>query len=283
MKIENLKYFLSVVQYGSINQAADKLFLSQQNLGFIIRNLEKELAMELFIRNHKGVTLTEDGEQFLPYAQQIVALYDEFYLLRKPATSNVLQLYTTPALGQQISELQGNTIGGHYYLSLYKHSANELYDMVKNNEPGIFFLPVYDGKPEFIAKMPHKYLIAQDHSWVTICHESSPLVSLNTDITSALEHTVRISDTYKWANVPNFINVNDLNMCKKLMREKGFIYSTTYHFYRMNFSDSEWHIIETKENIVTDYILLFHLEDGMDVRRVKADLLHQLNEIFEIE
>ena len=51
----------------------------------------------------------------------------------------------------------------------------------------------------------------------------------------------------------------------------------------MNFSDSEWRIIETKENVVTDYILLFHLEDGMDVRRVKADLLHQLNEIFEIE
>ena len=47
MKIENLKIFLVAAQSGSIRKAADLLFVSPQNLSFIIRNLEQELKVQL--------------------------------------------------------------------------------------------------------------------------------------------------------------------------------------------------------------------------------------------
>ena len=44
MKIENIRLFLDVVRYGSINKAAEKNFIAQQNLSVTIKNMEKELA-----------------------------------------------------------------------------------------------------------------------------------------------------------------------------------------------------------------------------------------------
>ena len=42
MKIENIRLFLDVVRYGSINKAAEKNFIAQQNLSVTIKNMEKE-------------------------------------------------------------------------------------------------------------------------------------------------------------------------------------------------------------------------------------------------
>ena len=39
MKIENIRLFLEVVQLGSINKAAEKLYISQQSLSTIMKNM----------------------------------------------------------------------------------------------------------------------------------------------------------------------------------------------------------------------------------------------------
>ena len=80
MKIENIRLFLEVVQLGSINKAAEKLYISQQSLSTIMKNMEAELGVELLVRNHKGIALTADGEKFLACAQTIVSAFDEFRL-----------------------------------------------------------------------------------------------------------------------------------------------------------------------------------------------------------
>ena len=62
MKIENIRLFLDVVRYGSINKASEKNFIAQQNLSVIIKNMEKELDTTLFERNNTGIILTKaDG------------------------------------------------------------------------------------------------------------------------------------------------------------------------------------------------------------------------------
>ena len=72
MTIQQLQYALAVVDHGSINEAAKHLFVSQPGVSHVIKELEQELGVTLFIRTNRGITLTADGEEFLGYARQIM-------------------------------------------------------------------------------------------------------------------------------------------------------------------------------------------------------------------
>lgn len=79
MKIEDLKIIIAVVRCGSISKAARNLYLSQPSLSQTIRKIEKELNVQLFIReNGKVATLTNAGEEFLKMAESIVPEYETF-------------------------------------------------------------------------------------------------------------------------------------------------------------------------------------------------------------
>ena len=62
MKIEHLRYFLTVARVGSTNKAAEELFLTSQNLGLIMKNIEKELEKLLCYTMGKDVITLEDVE-----------------------------------------------------------------------------------------------------------------------------------------------------------------------------------------------------------------------------
>lgn len=76
MKIEQLRQMVELARTGSMNQAAANLFMSQPNLSISIRNLEEELGAELVIRGSRGVTLTTHGEEFVEYAESVIAQFD---------------------------------------------------------------------------------------------------------------------------------------------------------------------------------------------------------------
>ncbi|WP_017446518.1 LysR family transcriptional regulator [Gayadomonas joobiniege] len=67
--------FIAVVESGSFIAAAEKLHISQTAVTARIKNLEHKLKCTLLIRNKKGVTLTDNGQRFLPYARQILQLW----------------------------------------------------------------------------------------------------------------------------------------------------------------------------------------------------------------
>ena len=72
MNTEHLKYFITVAEIGSINRAAQKLYISQPHLGKILHDLENELGVVLLQRSKKGVVLTPEGTEFLRHAEKIV-------------------------------------------------------------------------------------------------------------------------------------------------------------------------------------------------------------------
>ena len=57
-----------------MNKAANDLFVSQPALSGAIKELEDELATQIFIRTNKGIVVTTEGEEFLQYARQMVEL-----------------------------------------------------------------------------------------------------------------------------------------------------------------------------------------------------------------
>lgn len=76
MESLELRIFREAALAKSISKAAANLNYVQSNVTAHIRKLEEELGTPLFIRHGKGVTLTEDGEKLLHYADSILGMLD---------------------------------------------------------------------------------------------------------------------------------------------------------------------------------------------------------------
>lgn len=71
-----LRSFVSIVNHGSINRAAQQLNKTQPALSLQLRKLEQQLGSTLLQRSTRGVLLTAAGERLLPHARRLLALTD---------------------------------------------------------------------------------------------------------------------------------------------------------------------------------------------------------------
>ena len=76
MNINQLKYVLETAKAPSMREAATRLFVSQPALSASIRDLEEELGILIFDRTNKGISLTEEGRDFIAYAKMAVGQYE---------------------------------------------------------------------------------------------------------------------------------------------------------------------------------------------------------------
>ena len=77
MTIQQLKYAITIAKMGSFNKASEVLYVAQPSLTGAIRELEKELGITIFYRSGRGVTLTNDGEEFLQHAGRVYQQYEQ--------------------------------------------------------------------------------------------------------------------------------------------------------------------------------------------------------------
>ncbi len=76
MTLQQLHYAITISECGSLNKAADILYISQPSLTNSMQELEKEIGISIFYRSGRGVTLTPDGVEFLQYARQVYNQYE---------------------------------------------------------------------------------------------------------------------------------------------------------------------------------------------------------------
>ena len=76
MILIQLHYLIVIAETNSLNKAAEQLYVSQPSLTSAIKELEKELGVTLLYRSGRGVTLTNDGVEFLLYAKQLYSQYE---------------------------------------------------------------------------------------------------------------------------------------------------------------------------------------------------------------
>ncbi len=76
VNVKQLRYFLGVVEAGSLSKAADPLHVAQPALGIQIRNLEQELGVELLQRHARGVVPTRAGEVLARRAESLLREFD---------------------------------------------------------------------------------------------------------------------------------------------------------------------------------------------------------------
>ncbi len=106
MEIRNLTTFLQVVSIKNFTQAARALGYSQSNVSAQIQQLEREVGAPLFNRIGRQVTLTQYGEELIPYAQKIVstALLMENFLKEKNSLGGTIRIGMVESLYELLFE-----------------------------------------------------------------------------------------------------------------------------------------------------------------------------------
>jgi len=72
ISLKQMRYAVEIAQCGSINQAAQNLYVTQSSLSKAMKELEGALGYAVFQRTPAGTAVTEEGQQFLELARQIV-------------------------------------------------------------------------------------------------------------------------------------------------------------------------------------------------------------------
>lgn len=72
MTLLQMSYILEIDRCGSMNKAAQRLFLSQSTLSSAILEAERELGITIFHRSNRGIRLTEDGKELLAQITPLV-------------------------------------------------------------------------------------------------------------------------------------------------------------------------------------------------------------------
>lgn len=76
MTIQQLFYAITITESGSMNRAAETLYITQPSLTKAIKELENELGFSIFVRSGKGMLLTPEGREFIIYAKQVSQQYE---------------------------------------------------------------------------------------------------------------------------------------------------------------------------------------------------------------
>ena len=72
ISVKQMKYAVEIGRCGSINQAAQNLYVTQSSLSKAMKELENVLGYAVFQRGPSGTTVTEEGRTFLLTAEEIV-------------------------------------------------------------------------------------------------------------------------------------------------------------------------------------------------------------------
>ena len=139
MTFQQLSFVVEVANCESINKAAERLYTSQSNVSNSIKALEEELGIQIFLRTKKGVSVTEEGREFLSYANEIIDkkifvedLYAKSHFRKQYFSVSSMRSFflSTPItrLWPQISDGHGGSI----YIRLKKQSFYDVLDDVQH-------------------------------------------------------------------------------------------------------------------------------------------------------
>jgi len=85
MNITQMKYFIVTAKCLNFTKAADKLFISQPALSKQITAMERELNIQLFVRNNRSVQMTPPARILL---EEFEKIYDEYHKAITRATNS---------------------------------------------------------------------------------------------------------------------------------------------------------------------------------------------------
>lgn len=140
MNVEQIEAFIFVALTGSFSKTADLLYLSQPTVSMRIKALETSLDCKLFQRTGHTISLTKEGDIFLPYAKNILLMLQEGQQAIQRSYGDVegeltisavfiAAFYILPDLIEQFQQLYPKI-----KLTILTGHSHQVLDMVMNHE-----------------------------------------------------------------------------------------------------------------------------------------------------
>jgi DNA-binding transcriptional LysR family regulator len=172
MDLMSLKYFQFVAMYRNFSKAAEHFYIGQSALSRQIANLEKELGVQLFVRDTRNVRLTDAGLVLYEQCDLLLRHYEHVFSLLKAAKSGEsghLGIATVTNFGVAFSELVGR------FINTYPDVKTTIDDIPFNELSDSILHGVYDLAFTLDFEVPNNDHIAQarigkDH-FVAVMHK----------------------------------------------------------------------------------------------------------------
>jgi len=150
MTLQQIRYAIVIAEAGSINKAAEVLYVTQPSLTSAVRELEKEIGEKIFDRGRNGVSVTEEGLDFLMHARRLYQDYENILNVfgkgeQKKEKFNVSTQHfsiTEKAFVNLINEIDIQ----EYEFDVFETTSKEVIDDVSSykSEIGILVLNYYN-------------------------------------------------------------------------------------------------------------------------------------------
>lgn len=141
-----LRTFKIVAYYNSVSKAAHELCVTQSSVSKSIKKLEEELNLVLFIREKKGMKLTESGKKIYNYIKDSISTLDKTFDIAEGINeidSGTLNIgaglsVTKYLLVDAIADFK--KLYPHVNILIKNSSPTDLYNNLKNDTLDIIFI-----------------------------------------------------------------------------------------------------------------------------------------------
>lgn len=170
MDLFQLKYFVTIVEEGSISAAARKLHMSQPPLSLQIKKLEEEFNTSLFSREGRQLIITEAGLSLYRRAKTLIDLSE---LTKKEIMSMAQGISGILRIGKISSAehlsirekiLEFHVSRPDILFEIHEKNTNSLIDMLRNDEIDVAFVRTPFPQEHFqCIKLYQELMIAVAH------------------------------------------------------------------------------------------------------------------------
>lgn len=156
MTLQQLRQIIAIADYGSMNEAAKQLFITQPSLSGMVKELEEEIGTTIFLRSNRGINITQEGAEFLIYARQVIDQYEllenrfmEQKVKKKFSVSAQHFSFAVKAFVEMVQKVGMD----EYEFAIHETKTNEVIESVKSFSSELGILNLNDLNDQVMKKI----------------------------------------------------------------------------------------------------------------------------------
>jgi DNA-binding transcriptional LysR family regulator len=172
MELRTLRYFLAIVDSGSVTAAARHVHIAQPAISRQIHGLERELGVDLFVRNGRSLRLSPAGRRLLPVIRDLIARADSARATMTALAQGIQVQLAVAAHPTTIADViapfvasRGDPFATPTFLVA---SADAAYDALARAEVDLAIStnpPPRDAASQLVARFPIWAQVPSNHAW----------------------------------------------------------------------------------------------------------------------
>ncbi|MFD7523274.1 LysR family transcriptional regulator [Paenibacillus chitinolyticus] len=226
--------FIKVIETGNFTKAAEELGYTQSAISQMVNSLEKDLSTTLILRSRNGITLTPDGEEFLPYIRNISNSQRELQEKQK-----------------EMKGLQSGLIRIGTFSSIACHRLPELIRKFKEQYPAVQF-NIYQGEYTVISNWIKEGFV--DFGFV-----NPDAVSKLTTITLQEDEMLAVLPTNHCLTSKNKVSLEELTKEPYILLDEGEI-NEALTIFKQYFLEPN-----IQYRVHDDYAIMSMIEQGLGI------------------